>query len=302
MSIIEKAIEKKNKEKSVEKETEKSKAENNKTVETKPEIIDRAVETNAATTDNEVSKSIKLDFSALRQAGMFVPDNTNSRIENEYRVIKRPLIMNASGKGASIVDNANLIVVTSSLPGEGKTFSAVNLAMSIAMERDKHVLLVDADVARSSISKLLHLDEKSGLIDMLVDEHVDFSDVVIKTDLPNLSILPSGRTHPHSTELLASNEMAAFTTELSKRYSDRIVIFDAPPLLVTTEASVLANHMGQVVMVVEAGKTQQSQVKEALARLNSPEIIGFILNKTIGGVMGGEYDYSYGYYGSGEAS
>lgn len=301
MSIIEKAIEKMNKKSTVEKadagKSNEGKDPASANVQAKASQPEENLSPVAKPGTGKYSNSIKLDFNILRMNGMVIPDNTRSHIADEYRLIKRPLIMNAFGQGASVVEHANLIMVTSSVPGEGKTFSAVNLAMSIALERDKHVLLVDADVARPSISELLQLGENPGLIDILVDGNVDFSDAVLKTNVPNLTILPSGRTHPHSTELLASNEMARLTDELSKRYSDRIVIFDSPPLLATTEAAVLGNHMGQVVMVVESGKTQQSLVKEALGRLKGPEIIGFILNKTLGGVMSGEYDYNYGYYG-----
>ena len=306
MSTIEKAIEKMGKKSTVEK-ADASKRDEEPVSESVDSAVmaEQQIESDDIATSSDTntsSKYVKLDFNILRMNGMVVPDNTRSRIADEYRLIKRPLIMNAFGQGASVVEHANLIMVTSSVPGEGKTFSAVNLAMSIALERDKHVLLVDADVARPSISELLQLGDNPGLIDLLIDEDIDFSEAVLKTNIPNLTILTSGSTHPHSNELIASNEMARLTDELSKRYSDRIVIFDSPPLLATTEAGVLANHMGQVVMVVASGKTQQSMVKEALARLNGPEIIGFILNKTIGGVMGGEYDYSYGYYGGGYAS
>ena len=311
MSIIEKAIEKLNKKSMLEKADERAqqssqspKVEAQRQQSAQPQdsqpAKNKSVDARSQkSVESQPQKMIKLRLDILRENGMVVPDNTRSSIADEYRLIKRPLIMNAFGQGASIVDNANLIMVSSSVPGEGKTFTAVNLAMSIAMERDKHVLLVDADVARPSVSRLLKLPPSPGLIDMLVDHEVSFQDVVLKTDVPTLSILPSGRAHPHSTELLAGNEMGNLAHELSQRYSDRIVIFDSPPLLATTEAGVLANHMGQVVMVVESGKTQQKTVKEALSRLTGPEIIGFVLNKTIGGVMGGEYDYSYGnyYYG-----
>ena len=301
MSTIEKAIEKMGKKSTVEK-ADASKQEVETALPTGDDQI--AVEQHASISEtvsstdiNSTQLSVTIDFNLLRMNGMVVPDDTRSRIADEYRLIKRPLIMNAFGQGASVVEHANLIMLTSSVPGEGKTFSAVNLAMSIALERDKHVLLVDADVAKPSISRLLQLGDKRGLIDILIDNNINFSDVVLKTNVPNLTILTAGTIHPHSNELIASNEMAKLTDELSKRYSDRIVIFDSPPLLATTEAGVLANHMGQVVMVVESGKTQQSMVNEALSRLNGPEIIGFILNKTLGGMMSGEYDYNYGYYG-----
>jgi len=306
MSIIEKAIEKMGKKDVAQDADKKVSGEKvGDSIDDTPESqvpLEEQSEERVFIEEPASKNSIELDFNILRQHGMVVPDNTRSKIADEYRLIKRPLLMNAAGKGASIVENANLIMVTSSVPSEGKTFSSINLAMSIALERDKHVLLVDADVSRPSVSRVLNLGQKPGLIDMLVDKKSTFSDLVLKTNIPNLSILTSGRAHPHSTELLASDEMKSLTNELSKRYADRIVIFDSPPILATTEAAVLANHMGQIVMVVEAGHTQQKLVKEALSRLNEPEILGFILNKTIGGVMGGEYDYSYGYYGGGYAA
>jgi exopolysaccharide/PEP-CTERM locus tyrosine autokinase len=227
---------------------------------------------------------------------MLTPDAVRSRLAEEYRLIKRPLLMNAFGKGASVVEHPNLIMITSALPGEGKTFSSINLAMSIAAELDHTVVLVDADVARPAVARVLGIEPEPGLIDVLVDEKLDLSDVLIKTDVEKLSVIPSGHHHPQSTELLASEHMRRITTELSQRYSDRIVIFDSPPLLVTSEASVLANLMGQVVLVVESEHTPQSAVKDALGLLHGPEILGFILNKSIRGTFGGDYYYTYGDY------
>lgn len=242
---------------------------------------------------------VRLDLQYLQQAGMVVPDASRSKIKEEYRHIKRPLLMNAAGKGASVIKHANLIMVSSAHPNEGKTFSAINLALSIAAERDKTVLLVDADVVRPTVAGFLGIRSEVGLVDYLVKGDIELPDILVRTDLPTLSILPAGNPHHLSTELLASEGMHALMEELSTRYSDRIVIFDAPPLLVTTEACVLASMMGQIVLVVEAERTTRADIKEALERLQpNPEIaVGLILNKSLRATDSSYYGYGYGYYG-----
>lgn len=241
-----------------------------------------------------VDSDVKLDLDRLRALGMVTPDLERSAIAEEYRLIKRPLINNVLGKGATVVPNANLIMVTSSLPGEGKSFSSINLAMSIALERDKTVLLVDADVAKPSLNKTLGIKAEKGLVDYLLGEAPDLSSLLLKTNVPKLSILPSGKRHAHSTELLASENMRSLLQELASRYPDRIIIFDSPPLLATSESSVLANQMGQVVVVVEAERTPENVVKDAVAMLDKNMIIGLILNKS-GQLFGSDYYGSYGY-------
>jgi len=231
--------------------------------------------------------------------GMISPDGERSQIAEEYRLIKRPLLMNAFGQGATPVRNGNMIMVTSSLPGEGKTFCSINLAISIAMELDRTVLLVDADVAKPSVLRYLGVKAEQGLLDVLRDDKLNIGDVLIKTNVENLSILPAGRTYKHATELLASEAMTSLIREIANRYPDRIVIFDSPPLLATSEASVLASHMGQIVMVIEAEKTPQEAVKEAVARIEGAcDVIGTILNKATP-IAGTDYYYgNYGSYGS----
>ena len=237
----------------------------------------------------------KIDLVRLAQTGMITPDGEKKQISEEFRVIKRPLLTNAFNRGAAAIRNGNLIMVTSSFPGEGKSFSAINLAMSIAMERDHTVLLVDADVANPSIPAFLGLKPSKGLMDLLLDEDLRFSDVLIKTNVEKLTILPAGRSDPHATELLASEGMNRLLDEMSQRYPDRIIIFDSPPLLVTTESRTLASKMGQIVMVVEAAKTPQEAVKEALSQIDKCEVVGLLLNKG-SGLLGND-PYAYGTYG-----
>jgi exopolysaccharide/PEP-CTERM locus tyrosine autokinase len=240
-----------------------------------------------------VSKQGMINLTKLRQLGMIIPDGERSQIAEEFRLIKRPLLMNAFNQGATPVNNGNLIMVTSALAGEGKTFCAANLAMSIAMELDHTVLLVDADVARPSIPGYLGLEMGRGLLDVLLDDKLDLSDVLIKTNVETLSILQAGTKHKRATELLASQAMSDLLKEIARRYPDRVVIFDSPPLLLTSESHVLANQMGQIVMVVAAESTTQQAIKEALRQIETCDVINLIYNKARE-FSGGEY---YGYYG-----
>ncbi|KQP23160.1 XrtA-associated tyrosine autokinase [Pseudorhodoferax sp. Leaf267] len=240
-----------------------------------------------------VSRQVDLDLDAMVSAGLVSPNAPRSHIADQYRVIKRPLIANAMGKGSAPVANGNLIMVTSAVAGEGKSFTALNLAMSIATELDNTVMLVDADVARPSILRMLGLPASRGLLDLLVDDKVELSQVLLKTNIDKLTLLPSGTPHTRATELLASDAMTLLIQDIAKRYSDRIVIFDSPPLLLTTESRVLASHMGQIVIVVHAEKTLQSDVEHALSTIESCPLKMLVLNQAKANAVGG-YGYGYG--------
>lgn len=250
--------------------------------------------------DMPISRRVEVDMHALEKSGFIRPDAPRSQLADEYRVIKRPLIDNAMGKGATRIKDGNLIMITSALPGEGKTFTAANLAMSIAMELDHTVMLVDADVARPSLLQKLGIPAARGLLDVLVDDSIDLSHVLLRTNVEKLTILPSGTQHARATELLASEGMTRLLEEMATRYADRIIIFDSPPLLVTTEARTLASHMGQVVMVVKAEGTTMSDVKHALATIEACPIKLMLLNQA---AVSRQDAYGYGYgYGYGNAS
>ena len=236
-----------------------------------------------------------INLARLHRMGVVSPDAEKSQIAEEFRIIKRPLIANAFGQGAARVKNGNLIMVTSSLPGEGKSFCAINLAISMAMEMDRTVLLIDADVAKPRVPEYLGIHADKGLLDVLQDKDLKLSDVLIRTDIAKLTVLPAGRTYKRATELLASAAMTRLVEDIGNRYPDRIILFDSPPLLATSESSVLATHMGQIVMVVEAEKTSQDAVREALSHIQSCEVVGMLLNKT---TPTPGADYYYGYYGS----
>ena len=241
---------------------------------------------------------IELNLARLRTQGFVTPDAPTSRMADEFRVIKRPIIKNALGQGDERVRHGNLIMVTSSLPGEGKTFTSINLAMSIAMEYDSRVLLVDGDVAHPSMPSILGTPHSPGLLDLLTRDDIDVADALVKTNVERLTLLPAGSRQRRSTELLASEQMASLLRELASRYSDRIIIFDSPPLLATTEARVLATHMGQIVMVVAADATSHHALNQALATIESCDIVLMLLNKASRTDVG----TYYGYYGDAPAA
>ena len=243
--------------------------------------------------DNQVA----INWRALAEDGYLDQNNANSQLAEEFRVIKRPLVNNIQGAEVNGLSRPNLILICSSLPAEGKTFVSINLALSIANELDKSVLLIDADVEKPSVSKKLGIKQSPGLIEYLENEQVTFSDILLKTDLPNLSVIPAGKRHKFSTELLSSQRMYLFAEEVSRRYKDRIVIFDSPPLLVATQAQVLAELVGQVVLVIAAEETPQNIVNESVAKLANCDVVMTLLNKTKKELDLYGYGYGYGTYG-----
>lgn len=236
-------------------------------------------------------RTVVVDLDRLKARGYVTPDAPTSQIADEFRVIKRPIIRNATGRAGATLKNGNLVMITSALPAEGKTFTALNLAMSVAMEYDNTVLLVDGDVAHPGLPRLLGVPEAPGLLDLLTNDRLDVADALVKTNIDKLTVLPAGTAHRRATELLASEQMASLLAEIASRYRDRIIIFDSPPLLATTEARVMATHMGQIVMVVAAESTSQNALSQALATIESCEVVLMMLNKASRAEVG-----TYGYY------
>ncbi len=241
---------------------------------------------------------VAIDLVKLQLAGYVTPNCEPTRTAEEFRVLKRPLLIKAFGAGARRVPNGHLVMITSARPNEGKTFTAVNLSMSIASEPDLHVLLVDSDVHKLGLLDILGITADKGLVDLLVDDELDLADVLVKTTIPNLMVLPAGSSLPQVTELLASQRMVDLTRELANRYPDRVIIFDAPPVLASSEPAALALHVGQIVVVVEAGRTTNRAVQETLALISACQNISFVLNKTSFSA-GSDRFGSYSYYGYG---
>lgn len=224
------------------------------------------------------SREIQIDLGRLEEAGYVIGANSTSRIAEEFRIIKRPVLTNIQNAGKDMT-RQNLVMVTSSRAGEGKTFTAINLALSIAMEMDKRVLLVDADVAQPSIPHRLGLSPEKGLLDLLSDPAIALSECLLRTNIDKLTILPAGTPHERSTELLASEAMSRLVADLALRYPDRVVIFDTPPLLASSESRVLATYLGQVLFVVEADRTAQATINDALSTIESCPVVMTVLNK-----------------------
>lgn len=234
------------------------------------QVVDRPV---------EPASPYHLDRLALKRKGLLLADNgADGRLADELRRIKRPLLKNAIGKGAETFARGNRILVTSAEAGEGKTFAAVNLALSLAREADFEVLLVDGDIPKSDITHIFGLEGKPGLMDVVADEQLAPAEVIIRTDVPNLMVVPAGKPHPLAAELFRSRRMEYVMDELSGRNRRRLLVFDSAPLLVTTESHVLASHMGQVVVMVAAGRTRQQAVNSALQSLNDFQFVGLVLN------------------------
>lgn len=237
---------------------------------------------------------IELDLPLLGAQGFLTPGGGDSRLQEEYRIVKRPLLSHAFAPAAQGRNPGNLIQVTSANLGEGKTFTVFNLGMSIGMELDYTVLLIDGDITRRTLTHLVGLSHRPGLTDVLEADGKGLSEVIVNTNVPNLRILPAGEVRPHSTELMASAHMKRVSEELAARYPDRLVLFDSPPLLMDSQAATLAGHMGQVLIVVEAGRTTEGMVKEGLNLLEqSAARPSFLLNKSPRGYGAGYY---YGRY------
>lgn len=237
---------------------------------------------------------LSIDRGALRAAGLLPPEPEERQLAQQYRLIKRPLIANAFGRGAAQVPNGHLIVVTSAMSGEGKTFTSLNLAFSLAVERDLHVLLVDADVAKPHISRLLGVANSEGLLDALRDPNLDMESLIRPSDVANLSVLPAGMPSRDATELLASQRMQQVAAALGERDRRRVVLFDSPPLLQTTESHVLTQAAGQVVVVVRAETTPQPVLLDALKLLAGHTAVSMVLNQSMKSATSDYYYYGYG--------
>lgn len=252
---------------------------------------------NPSAIKRETRQRVTVDPERLRAMGFSMPGD-QSPVAEEFRLIKRPLVSAALNPDSEpSIKNRNLIMVTSARPGEGKTFVAINLAFSIASEHDVHVLLIDGDVAKPTIPAVLGFEAEKGLIDVVSDSSIDLADVMVRTSIDNLTILPSGSVRRGSTELLASSRMVRFVDDIAKRYPDRVIIFDSPPVLARSEPLILVKHVGQVVFVVEAERTSRTAIDEALGLIGPERVGGIVLNKAPSVAVQDRFGEHYEYYG-----
>lgn len=237
-----------------------------------------------------------IDRKHLREQCLIEPEGPVTGLLEEFRIVKRQLLMSAAesraGRGAP---HGERILVCSAHPGEGKTFCAVNLALSMAAEKDTEVLLVDADFAKPSVLSAFGLPGGPGLMDALADPAIAVEDCIIGTDIAGLFVLPAGNSSGHDTEHLASSYTAQVLGRLSSQAPNRIVIFDSPPVLAASPASELAHHVGQALMVVRADQTGEAALRDAVSILSGCDDIKLLLNCTRFSPTGRRFGSYYGY-------
>ncbi|AWL11680.1 Receptor protein-tyrosine kinase [Saliniradius amylolyticus] len=256
--------------------------------------VDKKHPSRSASVKQEESPQVHIPLEDLERQGYVSVLGNRCAINEEFRGIKQKVLSNAFGPLSKSLPNANLIMISSATASEGKSFCALNLALSIALEQDKTVLLVDCDVLNPSLDKKMQIKPKQGLIEYLSSEADDVQDIIHLTNLEKLRFITAGRQHHLSSELLASEKMAQLAEEFVSRYPDRLVIMDCPPLLGINETSVLSTLAGQILIVVEEGRSAMANIKTAVSSLDRNKAIGFVLNKSTQ-PDNSNYGYGYGY-------
>ena len=239
------------------------------------------------------TRRISLDLERLRAAGSLPDPDRRHLFADQYRHVKRPLIEKAMADARA--PEMRLLLVTSALQGDGKTFTCINLALSLARERDTSVLLIDADLRNPTPSRILGVAAEPGLLDALCDERVDVGSLILHTSVPGLDILPAGRAADHASELLASARMTQVLAQIcsNPRY---IVLLDSAPVLLSADSPALARLVGQVVLVARAGTTLRHALLDAIGQLDGGKLSGIVLNDIKADP--GRYYYGYGSYGT----
>lgn len=241
---------------------------------------------------------VPVNLTMLREAGFVLPDAAPSMLSEEFRLVKRQLLLSAfGGRKTTALERGRSILVCSSQPNEGKTFCAVNLALSMANEADIEVLLVDADVAKPEVLSTLGLPGGPGLLDVLADPTLDVEECVIRTSIPKLFVLPAGRQNNNDTELLASDRTHRVIDALTSRNPRRVVIFDTAPALAASAASVLSSNVGQVLMIVRADRTTDTELRESLSLLAGCQHIQLLINAVTYTGNNQKFGSYYGYGG-----
>ena len=242
------------------------------------------------------SNFVAINRERLSAHNFIVPDGPVTGLSEEFRIVKRQLLLAArGGKGVDAVPHGERILVCSANPNEGKTYCAINLALSMASEKDNRVLLVDADFAKPSVLSTFGIEAHRGFMDALADSACDVESLVIETDIEGLSILPAGSQTNQDTEYLAAARTAEIIDQLTRNDPSRIIIFDSPPALAASPASVLALHVGQTLMIVHADVTTDSALRDALSLLSGCEHVQLLLNRTKFSPTGRKFGNYYGY-------
>lgn len=262
-----------------------------------PVFVPATAETARPTPRTNVHRAhVSISRAHLATQNLIIPDGPVTGLSEEFRIVKRQLLLAArGGKGVDVVAHGERILVCSANPDEGKTYCATNLALSMASEKDNRVLLIDADFAKPSVLTRLGIDPHPGFMDALADSSCDVESLVLTTDIDGLSVLPAGSRTNQDTEYLAASRSADIIDQLTRNDPSRIIIFDSPPALAASPASVLALHVGQILMVVHADVTTDSALRDALNLLSGCEHVQLLLNRTKFSPTGRKFGNYYGY-------
>jgi exopolysaccharide/PEP-CTERM locus tyrosine autokinase len=260
-----------------------------------PQAMPRAASAPMARNPAPTGRLGVVDRASLLEGGFILPEAPVTGLAEEFRIIKRQLLQRVSPQGGIAEGKRQTILVCSATPDEGKTFSAVNLALSLASEKDVEVLLVDGDFSKPEVLSILGLEGGQGLIDAIAHPGADPNDFIIQTDIERLSVLPAGRQANNVTELLASERTLEVFEALTQGHPRRIVIFDSPPALMASPASVLAAKVGQIMMVVRADQTTEAELREAIGLLSGCEHVSLMLNGVGFAATGRRFGTYYGY-------
>ncbi len=232
---------------------------------------------------------VPVDRQRLAEAGFIVPGEHVTSLAEEFRLVKRQLLSAVERQGAASTETSRIVLIASGKPDEGKSFCAVNLALSLAGERGVEVLLVDGDYPKPDALALLGIAHGPGLVDALCDHEIDVEDLVIRTDLPGLSVLPAGRKVNDVPELLASPRSRAIWKSLIAADPRRIILIDSPPALMSSCANVLSSQVGQVLVVVRADQTIEADLRETIGLLSGGADVALLLNGAGAVVTGRKY-------------
>jgi protein-tyrosine kinase len=282
MSLIERAL-------------EKHRRQGDKQPAARPPLAPAAAVSEVLSAHRELSvgpEIVELDVVQLRMRGYMPAEEAMSEMMHQFRRLKRPLVVNALQRDAGTALSSRIIAVASAVAGEGKSFTSLNLAMSLAIERDFNVLLIDGDIARGALTSALGLGDQPGLLDLLSEADRTMESCVRRTSLEGLYVLPCGKWRDNAPELLGSTRLKRLLSDVTARYPGCLVVCDTAPVMLTNEGAVFLSIAGQVVFIVSSGSTPRQSVIDSLALIPGDRAISMVLNK-----FSGPVDSGYQYYG-----
>ncbi len=220
-----------------------------------------------------VSETVE-PFSCKGEKSRFLPYLLDQSISDTYKILRTQVLQRLQSRGW------NVLGVTSSFPKEGKTQVAVNLAMSIANEKNHTVLLIDGNLRNPSVTKFLGIPDRKGLSEYLQGGGIPLESLLITPNYPGFLLMPGGESVHDPVDLFGTPKMGAFLEETKHRYHDRVILIDLPPVLDKADVLVVGPHLDAVIMVVEENRTDQQRLRESLLSLNGVvPVLGTVLNK-----------------------